>query len=513
MKRVSVVLLFLTIHHIIVAQTGETIILNETFNDNKNNWPVNESRYRTTAVSEGKYTMRDSVNGDMWIGIPVAINESGKYSITASVTHRSGSETASYGIIFGGKDAYNCYHFSISANGNYWVNKIEKSRIVPLISWTKDNHIATGNNTSNTIAIVKQGQTWQFFINNVMVNSCKPGKFFGTITGFEKAHNQWVEFDDLIVKDLNGPAIPIAESNTLKDTIYPCQLIEKLPQFRENNFASITGNAVINNLSTNKYNCKFAVTAASSATISYFSENNFSFDAEFARCKTENEAKLKLEGIKQKFEACNGKAYILRNYIANAYAITINTSDGFNELGIMLAVLPDALNHEYTVNLTTASYDRESHYQYITVNSDSSILAKQLQELVAASVNKFDAISGKKISTDKKTYKTSYECRYQLNGALSNGLYELYNRYFEAILFEKITDTDESEKLYERSFESIKMALGKGFMHNSQTIKNWKSYNFYYNDTLYHNGMISLIKEQEADGNYTIKIQVQSVSH
>ncbi len=505
-------LLFVLACFFCYGQSGSRVILKEDFANNKNNWPLNELSYRTSTIKDGKYVMKDSLLQDMWTGIPVAIPETGSYSITANATYIGGSDAAGYGISFGGKDVYDCYNFVISANGRYSVFKIEKSRITFIVDWTTDKHILTGAGQTNKLGILKQGQTWQFSINDAVVNSSAVGRFYGNVTGFEKAHRLWIEFDDLVVTDLNNGTTQAPVAGTRRDTIYPCQLIEKLPKYRGENFVSITGGAVLNSPSQNKYYCKFAVTSALITTISYFADNNYSFDAEFARTKTEAEAKKKMEEIKGKFEACSGKLYKLRNYISNASAFTVNTPTGFRELGIMLAVVPDASTNEYTVNLNTSSYDRESLYEYIKEPSDSSVLSRNLKEIAGQAQNKFAAVTGKKLNTDTKTYKTYYECKYQLTGALKSEIFELYNRTFEALLAEGIKDEEEASKTFSAYAENVKRALGKGYMFTQQTIKNWQSYNFYLNDMLYHSGMMLLIKEKETDGTYTIKLQVQSVN-
>lgn len=178
---------------------AQKTIFSENFNDNQNKWGIYNNKKASYIIYNGKYIMDigDSLIYDS--GVPVNIDTSKNFSITAIAMHTTGTDTYGFGLYFGAKDISNYYVFAITANGYYRLCKSTPSAYTCVLNWTASAAIKTGSYVENKLQIVKDGNNWKLMINDQVVTTVPSMSFMGNQIGFNTTATQRVEFDDLTV--------------------------------------------------------------------------------------------------------------------------------------------------------------------------------------------------------------------------------------------------------------------------------------------------------------------------
>ena len=145
----------------------------DSFNSNRNGWTEGsfEDEYgKIDYTINGTYTWdviaAQGVNQKSWATSAPSMVD---FIVSTDVTHVSGAENASYGIIFRVLDDQNLYYFSISDVGYYYVGLLSNSEWITLLDWTETDAINV--NSPNTLKVVGKGDQFTFYINGNELNS------------------------------------------------------------------------------------------------------------------------------------------------------------------------------------------------------------------------------------------------------------------------------------------------------------------------------------------------------
>jgi len=148
------------------ASTGR-VILQDTFDSNKNSWVVKQSddEYALTTykIADGNYTW-DATAHKSFIGWVTADSKSiGDFYLSVEVKQTSGPDSADYGVIFREDANSNFYYFGINEQGQY-VLYLYNNDWSTLIDWTQSDLIQPGG--PNKITVLGEGSHFIFFIND-----------------------------------------------------------------------------------------------------------------------------------------------------------------------------------------------------------------------------------------------------------------------------------------------------------------------------------------------------------
>ncbi len=190
-------LVFFSLHR--VYAQNEKILLSDDFSSNNNNWLTYTGNKVSYLLYNGKYIIESNDSVVYRVGVPVSLDASKSYSISAAAVHTSGTDNYGYGLYFGAKDPNNCFIFSISANGYYRADEDVNGTYTELVKWTETTAIKKGNYAENILKIKKEGREWKFFVNDELLTSIPAQEFKGTLVGFSKGNAQRIEFDNLKV--------------------------------------------------------------------------------------------------------------------------------------------------------------------------------------------------------------------------------------------------------------------------------------------------------------------------
>jgi hypothetical protein len=148
------------------AGTGR-VILQDTFDSNKNNWQVKQSddEYALTSyeISNGNYTW-DATAHKPFIGWVTASSKSvSDFYLSVEIKQTSGPDSADYGVIFREDTDSNFYYFGINDQGQY-VLYLYLQDWSTLIDWTQSELIQPGE--INRITMLGEGSHFILFIND-----------------------------------------------------------------------------------------------------------------------------------------------------------------------------------------------------------------------------------------------------------------------------------------------------------------------------------------------------------
>lgn len=193
-------------------------LFSEQFNNNTNSWAVNNEVARDFSIKNGKYYLNHKRNEKGWSTyISNSIDTSKDFEIETKIDKINGVTNYGYGLIYGG-NGDNDFRFYISSSGYYKIVRVVNNNEQEIQKWTTTSYVKTGNQKSNTLKIVKEGNTSKFYINDHFVHSSDFEPFYGDKIGYVVYNNQEIAADYLRIK--------YNESNN--DNLYTSKVL-KLP--------------------------------------------------------------------------------------------------------------------------------------------------------------------------------------------------------------------------------------------------------------------------------------------
>jgi len=175
------------------SSTSKTIMF-EGFDNNKNNWSLQNDSSARLDIQGGNYIMSHRRDNGGWSStIYKYVDNSRNFRITGQFKKLSGIQNNGFGITFGKKDNDNQNHFLISSNGQYKIVKYQNGVRTYLKDWTKSSTIRTGNGQYNYLKIQKVGSAFKFYINSTLVYTSYSTNLYGQRYGFTLYDRQSIE--------------------------------------------------------------------------------------------------------------------------------------------------------------------------------------------------------------------------------------------------------------------------------------------------------------------------------
>jgi len=201
--------LFLTSALLVTAfqSNAQTLVFEDEFKDNKNNWPQAKTANSDIRIIPGremymvKYNLKNTDEAcTSWIDLN--INENKNFRISALLYKEGGVKNYGYGLIWGGKED-NFYSFLVSPGGFYSIGKVVDGIWQDLTTdWMPSDAVEQGRKGYNKLSLSKIGDTYHFEINNQKVATMKMGPFFGNKIGFNVNNKQKILVDWIKVEYL-----------------------------------------------------------------------------------------------------------------------------------------------------------------------------------------------------------------------------------------------------------------------------------------------------------------------
>lgn len=229
--------IFLLVHFIFInfqIKSQQNIILNDEFENNKNNWSIVSNTTHEFNIKEGMYYI-EGKHEQKAITTTIAIDTLYEnFEISAEFSKLSGIDNNGYGLVWGSENENNEFEFIISGNGQFKIVEWKNAQQNDIISWSHSSYINKWNFATNKLSIKSENNIWKFFINNNYVARCIKRNFFGKKIGF--IVNEKIKFKVNYFK--------LKKSNNTKVETYKSSIIN--PKIIDISFKSSKNKSYIN---------------------------------------------------------------------------------------------------------------------------------------------------------------------------------------------------------------------------------------------------------------------------
>ncbi len=175
---------------------NRSILFEESFNSNSNNWEIFNTNMASAQIKNGEYRIENKrKKGPHIIFARQTLPSDSDFVTEASIkTERNASnysyglvvknsDNRSYGLVTGAKDTLNNYAFKIKEDGSYSITRSHNGTSQEIAGGNVRNS-GLNQNAVNTLKIVRQGNNMKFYINDNFIHEISNLSFFGNKTGF-----------------------------------------------------------------------------------------------------------------------------------------------------------------------------------------------------------------------------------------------------------------------------------------------------------------------------------------
>ncbi len=129
-------------------------------------------------VSDGSLTMT-SISAIGWRGWRLTSQKPANYYLQANFKTKECAGSDQYGLVVQSPDFDSGfgYYFGLTCDGRYAFQKWEDSGLSNLQGWLNDQNIVAGANQNNSIGVLKSGNQYNLYINNISIGMVEDEKF------------------------------------------------------------------------------------------------------------------------------------------------------------------------------------------------------------------------------------------------------------------------------------------------------------------------------------------------
>lgn len=183
------------------AEQQMTVLFNDDFSDNGNDWPEGDGEKNSLHIQDGQYWFHHKVEEGAWLTWKtIEIDQQKDFAIHTTITKVSGVENYGYGLLWGLEDVDHYYLLSLSGNGYYRYIKSDGEDSTSMIDWTQSDIILQGDGATNSIIIKKVGEQLEFWVNEQLLADAEFEPFFGNQIGYIVYNVLEVSIDNLRVE-------------------------------------------------------------------------------------------------------------------------------------------------------------------------------------------------------------------------------------------------------------------------------------------------------------------------
>ncbi len=203
MAKKIIFFLFFIISSLNINAQISTVVFNDEFLNNQNNWYLSNTPEGLTKIDKGRYLMEGKMLGKAITStVPVNFNNINDFKIATEITKINGIDDNGFGLVWGSADPNNEFEFVISGNGQFKVIEWRNGQSKDLIPWTFNSVINRWDNSTNRLRIEKRGNIIKFYINDYYVARINAVPNFGNKIGFVINESMKISFNYLILEKL-----------------------------------------------------------------------------------------------------------------------------------------------------------------------------------------------------------------------------------------------------------------------------------------------------------------------
>jgi hypothetical protein len=170
------------------ATPNEVVVVQDSLAANNLGWPKTDHCF----FQDDSFHIKD--NRFCYAGKPYS-----DARITIQTSQISGPATSPYGIVYRVTSLKDFYGFEVSGDGSWFVWKCAAGNCTKIVPTTQTTKLQGDNGQVNTLAVLMQGDHFEFFINNEKVGSVIDETFTSGNVGLEAGKGIEVAFTNLTI--------------------------------------------------------------------------------------------------------------------------------------------------------------------------------------------------------------------------------------------------------------------------------------------------------------------------
>jgi hypothetical protein len=129
-------------------------------------------------ISDGAMVLT-SITGSGWRGWRLTSQKPSSYYLEADFSTEECSGSDQYGLVVQSPDYASGfgYYFGLTCDGRYAFQKWEESGLSNLQGWETDSNVNAGSNQNNSIGILKSGNQYDLYVNDVKIIEIEDEKY------------------------------------------------------------------------------------------------------------------------------------------------------------------------------------------------------------------------------------------------------------------------------------------------------------------------------------------------
>ncbi len=181
------------------AFSQETVLIDETFDNNDFDWYVTDGENLKTDVKNGHYYFQNKTDRTRWVwqGIGNLNADEEDYTIEIKIRQISGDKNYAVGIMHGMYSDNSSYRsFYYTANGQFKVDHYYNKKSHVQVNYEESKAINKGRDY-NILKVVKTANILSYFINDELVHQYFENSWYGERMAFFTGNKMEIEIDYL----------------------------------------------------------------------------------------------------------------------------------------------------------------------------------------------------------------------------------------------------------------------------------------------------------------------------
>jgi hypothetical protein len=179
------------------ALAGRLAFFLENFDDNDNDWFVDNDSDSRSEILDGLYIIQSKTASSFVYSIPVGLDLSKDFELEASLRIYEAPNEFRNGLVWGGSTGplkFNCMAFNISRK--MWIGDYDGDvqTYTPWLDWSLAGSL-TSPDSYNKLTVRKVGSAYYFFVNETYFGEYPAGGFEGSNVGFIVGSNSVLYID------------------------------------------------------------------------------------------------------------------------------------------------------------------------------------------------------------------------------------------------------------------------------------------------------------------------------
>jgi len=209
----STLLIYSFLMNCVTAQ--QTIIFEDDFQDNAQNWKFRNTSKFYAEVYNGNYILKNkSFHDPQFETRKVSISSKNDYEIEAHIKQVQGMPERAFGLVWGMKNTQNHHLFLLNGKGFFKVETLQDGVKMTLRNWTDGVRLINPKGRTNTLKISQKKDKTEFYINGKLAYSTSKIQLHGNQVGFYSDGHSTLAVEQLKISRLNTQNLPKAFHET-----------------------------------------------------------------------------------------------------------------------------------------------------------------------------------------------------------------------------------------------------------------------------------------------------------